>query len=217
MKHDAEPERVSPEPKARGRGRPVGDREAQRRKILRAGITVIARDGYAGASLRKVAQEAGHTTGALTYYFADKEALVRAIIGHMFDSFDRLLDSDDDNLDHRSAFKRWLDLNANSESWVAGVQLIANARHEPSFAAIYRERYARYRQRLTGILQRQQAAGTVRNDIPAELLADHIGSIGDGWMIMLPIETERFAPERVDALVDSIMLLLKPTAATTQA
>jgi AcrR family transcriptional regulator len=217
LKRNNAPEQATLKPDGRGRGRPVGDREAQRKKILRAGIKVIAREGYAGASLRKVAQEAGHTTGALTYYFADKEELVSAIIDHMFDSFDRLLDTGDDIADHRSRYRQWIELNSQSDSWIAGFQLLANARHEPTFAAVYRERYSRYRQRLTEIIKKQQAAGVVRGDIPADLLADHLSSIGDGWVIMLPIETERFAPERVDALIDSIMRLLQPPSALKSA
>ena len=131
------------------RGRPVGDREAQRTKLLRAGIKVIADEGYAGASLRKVAKQAGHTTGAITYYFADKEEMVGAIIEFMFDGFDAMLDSGDEVADHRKRLKRWVELNSNS----------------------------------------------------------------DGWTIMLPIEIERFAPERVDALINAIIKLLQPPAA----
>src|SRR5689334_4432055 len=64
------------EPIARGRGRPAGDREAKRADLLKAAIAVIAQDGFAGASLRKVAQRAGCTTGAVTYYFANKREMV---------------------------------------------------------------------------------------------------------------------------------------------
>lgn len=199
-------------PRAR-RGRPVGDREAQRKKLLRAGIKVIADEGYAGASLRKVAKQAGHTTGAITYYFADKEEMVAAIIEYMFDGFDAILELGEDVSDHRERLRRWVELNSNSDGWLAGFQLLARARHEPTFAAIYQERYARYRERLSGILARQQAAGTVRDDIPAELLSDHLGSIADGWMIMLPIETERFAPARVEVLINSIIQLIQPPPA----
>lgn len=201
----------SPKPEKRGRrGRPVGDREAQRRKLLLAGIKVIAEDGYSGASLRRVAREAGHTTGAITYYFENKEAMVGAIIEFMFDGFDEMLDIGEEFDDHGRRYKRWVELNSNSDGWIAGFQLIARARHEPKFAEIYRKRYEAYRDRLTSIIKKQQAAGTVRNDIPADLLADTVGSIGDGWVTMLPIETERFAPERLDALIASIMKLLKP-------
>ena len=192
------------------RGRPVGDREAKRKELLRAGIRVIADVGFSGASLRKVAKEAGHTTGAISYYFADKEAMVIAIIEHMFDGFDTTLELGDSLDGVRKLFKRWLELNSNSEGWLAGFQLLARARHEPAFAAIYQDRYAQYRNRFAATLARLQRIGIVRDDIPAEFLADHLGSIADGWTIMLPIEPERFAPERVDTLIESILDLLRP-------
>lgn len=192
------------------RGRPVGDRAAQRLKLLRAGIKVIADEGYAGASLRKVAKEAGHTTGAISYYFADKEELVVAIIEYMFDDFDAMLDSEEAAADHRGQLKRWIEMNSDSSGWLASFQLLARARHEPRFAAIYQERYARFRERLTAIIAKQQTSGEVRDDIPAGLLADHLGSIADGWMMLLPIEANRFTPERVDALTAAVVQLLRP-------
>lgn len=199
------------EKSAKGRrGRPVGDREAKRKELLRAGIKVIADLGYAGASLRKVAKEAGHTTGAITYYFEDKEAMVRAIIEHMFDEFDDMLELGDEITDMRKRFRRWIELNSDSDAWLASFQLLARARHEPAFAAIYQQRYQGYRDRLAGIIAKQQAAGVTRNDISADMLADHLSSIGDGWMMLLPIEPARFSTERIEALIDSITVLLAP-------
>lgn len=192
------------------RGRPVGDREAKRQELLLAGIKVIADVGYAGASLRKVAKEAGYTTGAISYYFADKEAMVVAIIEYMFDGFDTMLDMGEELEDFRKRFKRWIEINSNSNGWLAGFQLLARARHEPVFAAIYQVRYANYRRQLAEILAKLQTGGDVRGDIPADILADHIGAIADGWAVMLPIEPERFAPKRVDMLVDSIITMLRP-------
>ena len=174
--------------------------------------SVIARLGYAGASLRKVAQQAGYTTGAVTYYFANKEAMVTAIVEHLFDEFDAMLDIGPEVSDIKRRFERWLALNADSDVWLAQFQLLAQARHEPAFAAVYQRRYARYREVLSGILAKQQAAGAIRSDIPADLLADHLGAIGDGWMMMLPIEPERFKPSRVQALLDSIITMLSPSS-----
>lgn len=217
LKRAGGPDEPPADPRRPSRGRPVGDREAQRRKMLRAGIRVLAKEGYGGASLRKVAREAGHTTGALTYYFADKESLVRGIIDYMFDSFDRLVETGEDIGDHRSRYRRWIELNSHSDGWLAGFQLLANARHEPSFAEVYRERYLRYRQRLAEMVAKQQAAGTVRNDIPAAILADHLSSVGDGWMVMLPIEAERFEPEHLDTLIESVIRLIQAPGADSRA
>ncbi|WP_228395933.1 helix-turn-helix domain-containing protein [Streptomyces sp. RB17] len=58
------------------RGRPTGDHAAKRAELVNAAASVIAQEGYANASLRKVAQRAGCTTGAVTYYFAN-DALLR--------------------------------------------------------------------------------------------------------------------------------------------
>src|ERR1051326_1463853 len=72
-------------PACRGRGRPVGDRDAKRTELLGAAISVIAQDGFAGASLRKVAERAGCSTGTVSYYFANKEEMMAAVIENQFE------------------------------------------------------------------------------------------------------------------------------------
>jgi AcrR family transcriptional regulator len=194
------------------RGRPVGDREAKRAELLKAAVSVIAREGFAGASLRKVAQRAGCTTGAVTYYFANKEAMVIAVAESLFDQFDVLLGKGQHRIDVRVGLQRWLDWinSSDPEPWQAAFQLLAHARHEPAFAALYRQRYARYRVALTAILVRGQERGVIRRDIPADLLADQLSAMGDGWMLMFPVEPNRFQPARVQALLDATISMISP-------
>jgi AcrR family transcriptional regulator len=195
----------------RRRGRPAGDKEAKG-ELLAAAMSVIAEDGYAGTSLRKVAERAGYTTGAVTYYFANKEALLTAVTELMFDQFDTLLQPGRAAHDIKGAFKIWLErMGSDAELWLVQFQLLAHARHEPACAAVYQRRYARYRQALAGIIERNQRNGKVRDDIAADLLADQLSAIGDGWMMMLPIEPERFEPRRIDALLDSLVAMLSPS------
>lgn len=200
------------EPVARGRGRPVGDREAKRARLLKAAIAVIAQEGFAGASLRKVAQRAGCTTGAVTYYFANKEAMIVAVAESLFDQFDAQLGRGQERIDVRAGFQRWLDwTNADDpDAWLTVFQLLAHARHDPAFAAVYQRRYARYRSALAAILARGQGRGLIRDDIPADLLADQLSAMADGWMMMLPIEPERFQPARVKALLDATIAMISP-------
>jgi AcrR family transcriptional regulator len=49
-------------------------------QILSAGHHVFIRDGHAGLSLRKVADEAGVAVGNVNYYFETKRALIEAIL-----------------------------------------------------------------------------------------------------------------------------------------
>lgn len=194
------------------RGRPVGDHGAKRAELLAAAIAVIAEEGYAGASMRRVAQHAGCTTGAVTYYFANKEEMVSAVAQNLFDQFDTLLVNDREKLDIASVIKQWLQgFNRDeSNSWLAWLQLLNHARHEPAFAGIIKHRYARFRQVFSTVLEAGQKQGKIREDIPAELLADQISAISDGWMMMWPIEPDRFSPERVQALLDALIILISP-------
>jgi AcrR family transcriptional regulator len=192
------------------RGRPVGDREARRAALLNAAMRVIAEEGFAAASLRRVAQRAGVTTGAVTYYFANKEAMLAAVIESRFDEFDTLLDVEVSPRGVRAMFERWLDMCVADEGgeWVSGFQLLAYARHDPVLAAVYRARNTRFRETAAAMLAQGQGEGWVRADVPADLLADQLTAMGDGWMMLLPIEPERFGPERVRALLDATMALV---------
>lgn len=203
----------------RARGRPVGDREARRAELLRAALAVIAEEGYAGASLRRVARRAGCTTGAVTYYFASKEALMAALIENRFDVFDEQLGVLFDGANIRTAFQLWLELMSSEESDERGgqLQLLAQARHEPALASVYQRRYGLYRDGLTSILEEQQREGRVRTDIPADVLSDQLCAMGDGWAMLLPIEPERFRPERIEVLLDATMALIAPVPATGEA
>lgn len=49
-------------------------------QILAAGRAVFVRDGHAGLSLRKVADEAGVAVGNVSYYFETKRALIEAVL-----------------------------------------------------------------------------------------------------------------------------------------
>lgn len=193
------------------RGRPTGDHKAKRAELLKAAIAVIAREGYSDASLRKVAQHAGYTTGAVTYYFANKEAMVTAVLESMFDEFDAFLTARQDPSDVETMLTQWLNrTSADSDFWPVMFQLLAHARHEPAFAAVIEQRYAKLRQVLTAMLERGQGEGVIRGDIPADLLADQLSAISDGWMMMLPVEPERFAPKRLQELLQATITLISP-------
>ncbi len=213
MADDLHPTRIA-DPLAspqRGRGRPVGDREARRAEILKAALEVIAEEGYAGASLRRVADRAGCTTGAVTYSFANKEALMAAVIESRFDVFDTIPQAQA-RAGIREGFRLWLEMmgdEASSER-TGALQLLASARHEPGLAEVYQRRYARYRDAVTAIVAREQREGRVRTDIPADVLSDQLCAMGDGWMMLLPVEPERFTPERIEVLLDATMALIAP-------
>ena len=50
----------------------------RREQIVRATIRCLARDGYAGLTMKRVAAEAAVSQGILHYYFRDKAAMLAA-------------------------------------------------------------------------------------------------------------------------------------------
>lgn len=194
------------------RGRPVGDRDAKRGELLAAAISVIANEGYSGASMRKVAKKAGCTTGAVTYYFANKEEMIVAVAESLFDEFDSLLNARAETVDIRSMLRDLLDWSSvdRPEPWLALSQLLAYARLEAAFSAIIRRRNAHFREGLTAMLRKGQEQGSIRDDIEADLLAEQVTAISDGWIMALPIEPQRFTGARGKALIDAVMVLISP-------
>ena len=55
--------------------------------ILRAARTLLAADGYAGLSMRKVAAEAGMTLSNVQHYYSSKELLLEAVLLSTMDAF----------------------------------------------------------------------------------------------------------------------------------
>ena len=57
---------------------------ARRAQIIDCAIRAIAELGYAQASLAQIAKRARISAGVISYYFAGKDALIGAVVGHIF-------------------------------------------------------------------------------------------------------------------------------------
>ncbi|WP_422363776.1 TetR/AcrR family transcriptional regulator [Pyruvatibacter mobilis] len=58
----------------------IVDHKARRAELVEASWKVIETEGLDGLTMRKVASAAGCTTGRITHYFPDREALVLAAL-----------------------------------------------------------------------------------------------------------------------------------------
>jgi AcrR family transcriptional regulator len=90
-------------------------------KIIKSAGAEFFRNGYAGASLRKIAAEAGLTTGALYRHYADKESLYRALVEPVYHTF---FDSLREETDHYEGLLDSEGLNAMWEDSGRGVEKV---------------------------------------------------------------------------------------------
>src|SRR5258708_1701076 len=64
--------------------RPSGEAHGRRAQILDAALHVMAEHGFRGASIKRIAEQAGLKSPALIYwYFKDKQALLEAMLDSM--------------------------------------------------------------------------------------------------------------------------------------
>ncbi len=64
----------------------IVDHEARRGEIIEAVWSLISSRGFGSVTMRELAAEAGYANGALTRYFPDKDAVLRAAFRRAFDA-----------------------------------------------------------------------------------------------------------------------------------
>jgi TetR/AcrR family transcriptional regulator len=80
-----------PSPRSRSTQRRPGrpqrnpDDEGVRRRLLSTAAQLFAQRGSAGVGLREIARDAGVTPGMISYYFGDKQGLLLAVLGDVFE------------------------------------------------------------------------------------------------------------------------------------
>lgn len=125
------------------------ERHAQtREELLEAARTVFAKHGYGGASIDRIAAEAGYSKGAIYSNFDSKEAIMLALLERYADDeineFRRIMELDPTRL--KTQLKDRLDtLNADLDWDVMTMELQLHARRNPVFA----ERFFAHESRLT--------------------------------------------------------------------
>ena len=73
------------------RGNQLDDSKETKERLLESALAEFSEKGYMKASLRKICAGAGVTTGALYFFFNDKEDLFAAIVEQPFNELKKLL------------------------------------------------------------------------------------------------------------------------------
>jgi AcrR family transcriptional regulator len=106
-----------------------------REKLLRAASEVVARNGYEGASVERIAEEAGFTKGAFYSNFSSKEEILLHLLeenaGNDVGELTSLLDGVTDPDAVIETVARWSDSRANElKLGVLAIEFLRRARRE---------------------------------------------------------------------------------------
>ncbi len=166
----------------------------------------FASRGYEGVSLNQLLDRLGMSKGSFYYYFDDKADLFSTVADLAWAIF---LPIEEFDLEEFNAENFWPSLEAlmgemrsriRANPWLVGfTRLMYNPPDIPGVLDALSEKFAEARKWQAELIERGQALGTVRNDLPAGLLqallvgADEAGDrwVVENWERLGEVEVER--------------------------
>ncbi len=165
--------------------------------------------------MRGIAHELGSTTGVLTHYFRDKEALLafvfEAIIARL--DLDTLADPKAmESMDQaRSILANNLPTSAETDMWWrVWLAFTAAALPDRRQSAKHAELYARMRDIWANVLAELQRSGAISADLDPVIEADCLLSLIDGVGVQALISPDVFTPTHQLSVLDAYLRKLRP-------
>jgi AcrR family transcriptional regulator len=188
---------------------------ARRAEVARATWAVIAREGLDKASMRAIAQELGCSTGVLTHYFRDKEALLDFALNAISDQLRETVDAElasPPSLEHaRAILVESLPTTAESRLWWTvwlsfTVAALTRERQGRNHAGLYQE----LRKHWQVLLARLRDAGSIAADIDPAVEVVSLLCMVDGIGVQALISPADFPAERQIAIITRYLERLAP-------
>ncbi|MDE3154185.1 MAG: TetR/AcrR family transcriptional regulator [Acidobacteriota bacterium] len=212
--------------------RPRFDRLAddKRQRILAVAAEEFATHGFAGASLNRIIEQAGISKGAAYYYFDDKADLFGTVLRYGMEAFRPAPGAALDlaRLDRTSfwpavlrSYQSLLDA-IRRQPWLTALgKMFYGPPPSATLGSLVEEQLTLARDWLGQLVIRGQQLGTIRTDLPGDLLLTVLAAAGeaaDRWFVA---NRERLDPDEADAvalvLFDALRRMAEPSAAPLKA
>lgn len=160
-----------------------------REKLLAAATKLFAEKGYAGVSIRQLAEAAGVNSAMISYYFGGKEGLYEAVLSTLYE---RLLVQFEAVAAQTASAQEKLRLYAevirrtHTQDQPLMARLVLGELSSPTacLEIIIRKYTARIVQIISGILQEGIDSGELRQDIDSRYAAGAFGGMINFFFIM---------------------------------
>lgn len=188
----------------------LGMGPVRREQIVRATVRCLARDGYAGLTMKRVAAEAGVSQGILHYYFRDKAAMLAAAALRVTVDLDRRVAAEargarDARARLRAVIRACLETAVESRDfWTVFIEFWGEALHDRRLAAVNRQAYARARRLIAATLAGGRSAGAVRRVNLEEAAAAVLGLL-DGLSLQLTFDRGLMTLPRAARLAEAVL------------
>jgi AcrR family transcriptional regulator len=186
----------------------VVDHAQRRRELLEATAQVIAAEGLQAATVRRIARQAGCTTGLVTHYFPGKHDLMIGALRLVHESAAQRMTARSQQtagLDAlRAVLLEALPLTpAGEQEWRVWLAFWGVAWTSPALAEEYRARYGLWRRAIGHLLGEAARLGETMPGLDLGQAADRVVALIDGLGLQACYEPGVLTPERVVALIDA--------------
>jgi AcrR family transcriptional regulator len=178
----------------------------RRIEVANAAWRVIVREGLDRTSMRAIAQELGSSTGVVTHYFRDKEALILFALERVFEHV--LVDMQAaaqgktgiEALEQMICTALPLEMS-DKDDWKVWVAFLGYSIGREHLVIEHRKRYELLRQFISQELTNLQTANLIRADIDVILEANALIALVDGIGTGVVICPEQFSAQQQQYIV----------------
>jgi AcrR family transcriptional regulator len=181
--------------------------DARRRQILDGARVCFARNGYEGATVRRMEEATGLSRGAIFHHFRDKDGLFLALA---LEEAQRMADV----VAEQGLVQVMRDLLAHPEQhdWLGTrLEVSRRLRTDAEFRAGWAQRSAELTAATLARLARQREAGKLRDDVDPAVLAAYLELVLDGLVahLAMGLPTAHLSPV-LDLVEDSVRRRSQP-------
>jgi AcrR family transcriptional regulator len=185
------------------------DREGGRDRILASARRCYARQGIAGTTVEDIAAEAHITRRTLYRYFANKQAIIQAVVDAQALDFLRQMQSraGDDSLSFADQLQRYIVYLVRNGQQAPGYQLLLGKKNIGASAQHYlssRETYKLLSSLLRASFREAQQLGTIRADLDFDDLLAWTGRVVFSY-IQAPATDEQLERQVAQFVIPAIL------------
>jgi TetR/AcrR family transcriptional regulator, transcriptional repressor for nem operon len=185
-------------------------RPSNREDLLNAGLKVMFRSGYQGATVRDICAAAGAPQGSFTNHFRSKEAFAQEVLDRYFANLQRYVGEalDDKSLTPRQRLERYLDIISGvlaGAKWNRGCLIGDFSLETTGESKLLRQRleaiFQQWRAPFASCIAEAQAIGQIDSTFDPTDLAEFLLSSWEGAILRMKVERGPAALERFKKIV----------------
>jgi TetR/AcrR family transcriptional regulator, transcriptional repressor for nem operon len=185
-------------------------RPSNREDLLKAGLKVMFRSGYQGATVRDICAAAGAPQGSFTNHFRSKEAFAEEVLDRYFANLQGWVREalDDRSLTPRQRLERYLDIISGvleRDKWNRGCLIGDFSLETSSESKLLRQRleaiFQEWRAPFASCIAEAQTIGEIDSTFDPTDLAEFLLSSWEGAILRMKVERGPAAIDRFKKIV----------------